>query len=327
MSSDMLALDSESHSQQIEDMLNVMIKFGQFTDVSLLCDDRKVVQAHRIVLSSFSPVFRDIINTLTNTSPVVYLRGIRSIDLQPILEFIYLGKTTINRNRVEEFLEVARSLQIDDLHNCFPAEGDNETDKNLVSENEIKIEDELIEKDADCSTNNESDFFLTVNKNDNDENEKIASKNIPDIITNKDVGNYTIKNQNSPTSKQSRDYFCTECPFTTHNKDYLKKHKHNIHSGIKYQCKHCKKEFSQKPTLKNHIDGIHKGIKFACSYCSEEFPLKLKLKRHIASKHSGKNYTCDFCGYNLASEKIFRKHQLTCFTNNDDFTIVNSEQR
>jgi len=324
----MLVVDSKSHSQQIEDMMKVMIKLGQFTDVTFICDDRKVVQAHRIILSSFSPVFRDIINSLTSSSSVVYLRGIRSIDLQPILEFIYLGKTRIEGNRIEEFLEVARSLQINDLHNSFPTEGDDEADKNSVPENEIKIEEGMENKtDSSAKTINENDLYSTVNKHDYVENEKIGAKNIPDTISNKDVGNYTIKNQNSPTSKQSRDYFCTECPFTTHNKDYLKKHKHNIHSGIKYQCKHCKKEFSQKPTLKNHIDGIHKGIKFACSYCSEEFPLKLKLKRHIASKHSGKNYTCDFCGYNLASEKIFRKHQLTCFTNNDDFTIVNSEQR
>ena len=85
MSSDMLVVDSKSHSQQIEDMMKVMIKLGQFTDGTFICDDRKVVQAHRIILSSFSPVFRDIINSLTSSSSVVYLIGIRYIDLKPII--------------------------------------------------------------------------------------------------------------------------------------------------------------------------------------------------------------------------------------------------
>jgi len=342
MISEILALDSKSHSKQIEDMMHAMVKLGQFADVTLVCDDRRVVQAHRIVLSTFSPVLKDIINSLSGPISVAYLRGIKSTELQPILEFIYLGKTNIERNKVDEFFEVARSLQIN-----FASESETETDKSsghsTEIETEIKIEEEWFEN-SDTRTNNldkiinKSDRFSTANENVDKEDEPInvneQKKIIPEAAAN-DIEKFTKENQNSLLSNQTQhkrkykggDFECMECPFATSTEVYLKNHMTNVHAGIKYQCNHCRKEFSQKSTLKYHIDAKHKGNKIPCSHCGKKFARNhlSNLKSHIEKKHSGKVYTCDRCGFNADTEFKLKRHNLSFHDENYDYTIVNSE--
>jgi len=345
MISEILALDSKSHSKQIEDMMHAMVKLGQFADVTLVCDDRRVVQAHRIVLSTFSPVLKDIINSLSGPISVAYLRGIKSTELQPILEYIYLGKTNIERNKVDEFFEVARSLQIN-----FASESETETDESsghrTEIETEIKIEEECIEKESDTRTNNidkiidKSERFPTTNEHVDKEdealnfNEQIVEK-IPFETATNTYENLTKENQHSQLPNQSQNrrnynegnFECMECPFQTSTKNYLLNHMTNVHTGIKYQCNHCRKEFSQKSTLKYHIEAIHKGNKIVCSYCSKEFARNhlRNLKQHIERKHSGKVYTCDRCGFNADTEFKLKRHNLSFHDENYDYTIVNSE--
>ena len=95
----------------------------QFLDVALAADAAdgsvEVLRAHRVVLSACSPVLRNLLakqSALASHSPVMpvmlYLRGFSAKDLSHVLEFIYRGNVNLHQYELDDFLAVARSLQI-----------------------------------------------------------------------------------------------------------------------------------------------------------------------------------------------------------------------
>ena len=67
-------------------------KESAFTDVTLATEDGQQVAAHRIILSSCSQLFKDILAPGTEARMVVYLKDIRAKDLQNVLKFMYTGE-------------------------------------------------------------------------------------------------------------------------------------------------------------------------------------------------------------------------------------------
>ena len=86
-------LNWHNYTDHLRAMLHKMMKSNELTDVTLVCDDKKQFQAHKIVLNACSPVFKSIINLPQNNS-VIYLRGIQHQEIKSILEYMYFGKTT-----------------------------------------------------------------------------------------------------------------------------------------------------------------------------------------------------------------------------------------
>ena len=73
------------------------------TNVTLVCDDSMSVQAHGLVLSACSPVFRDVLEN--TSSEIVYIEGVDIEDLKTILQLIYLGKVIICRFQIPKNIE------------------------------------------------------------------------------------------------------------------------------------------------------------------------------------------------------------------------------
>ena len=105
-------LNWHTYSVHLREMLHEMMKSDELTDVTLVCDDKRQFKAHKIVLSACSSVFKTIINDLPHNSSVIYLRGIKHQEMESILEFMYLGMATFYQDRMNEFLNVAKNLEI-----------------------------------------------------------------------------------------------------------------------------------------------------------------------------------------------------------------------
>ena len=83
--------------------------------------DRKhfSVVHYKVILSACSPVLRDLLIKQSALSPhspfmpiMLYLRGISAKDLGHVLEFIYRGSVNLHQQELDDFLAVAKSLQI-----------------------------------------------------------------------------------------------------------------------------------------------------------------------------------------------------------------------
>lgn len=86
-----------------------------YADVTLICEDKKIIKAHKNILSACSPILRDILESDLSRQCNIYLRGVNHSDIHSILQFIYLGEASFHEERVNEFLSLAKSLEIKEL--------------------------------------------------------------------------------------------------------------------------------------------------------------------------------------------------------------------
>ena len=144
-----------SHADHWRDTLKELMTSEEFADVTLVTDDKKQFQAHRNILSACSPVFKNILQqNSNNTNPVIYLRGIQHSEMESIMQFIYLGEARFNEERISEFLQVSKNLEIKNL--SADIEIDDQSNSNEErNENEINAADENVIEDFKQQTENE----------------------------------------------------------------------------------------------------------------------------------------------------------------------------
>ena len=86
-----------------------------FTDVTLVSDDGKQVEVHRVILANASPFFQNILRKNKHIHPLIYMKGIKSDDLLAVIDFIYCGETNIYQENFDSFLAIAEVLQLKGL--------------------------------------------------------------------------------------------------------------------------------------------------------------------------------------------------------------------
>ena len=82
----------------------------EFTDVTLVSGDGLQVEAHKVILASSSNFFKNILEKTLHSRPLIFLRGVSMVDLTALVDFIYLGETSIQRENIEAFLALAKEL-------------------------------------------------------------------------------------------------------------------------------------------------------------------------------------------------------------------------
>jgi len=83
-----------------------------FVDVTLVCGG-SLIQAHRIILSSSSPYFNEILKVAKCSHPFIILPpDVLREDLDKILQFVYQGQVTVIHERLKRFLQTATLLKI-----------------------------------------------------------------------------------------------------------------------------------------------------------------------------------------------------------------------
>ena len=163
-------LNWHTYSDHLRDMLHNMRKSENLTDVTLVCDDQRQFKAHKVVLSACSTVFKNIIDSLPLNSSVIYLRGIQHQEMESILEFMYLGVATFYQERMNEFLNVAKNLEIKeiskDLEFNDSEESNNEQDVTVTkptyhqsSEEEPNLEPDDLRSDQLINKSNQTAWY------------------------------------------------------------------------------------------------------------------------------------------------------------------------
>ena len=209
-------LNWHTYSDHLRNILKEMRSDDSFADVTLVTDDKKQIKAHRNILSACSSVFKEILQINTNNNhPVIYLRGIQHSEMESILQFIYLGEAKCYKERMKEFLTVAKILDIQAL-----AEG-NEEDK-FAAEYE---EDEYIKKEES-----------------------------PIPVEDVEPGQLDIDgaadSQNKTNSRAVIEgHACNQCDFQTGSQSHLTTHIECKHEGVKYACNQCDHQATQQGSL------------------------------------------------------------------------------
>ena len=231
----------ESFHEHTRAMLQNMMS-SKFSDVTLVCEDRKKIPAHRNFLSACSPVLRDILEDIDLSDlkhPIIYLKGIKYQEMKSILDFSYMGQVNILSEKVEDFLSSAKSLEIEGLNtenDAYEQKGADETKE------EITV-DEDINKDND----------ETFSKNDEDMG-YFGFGSIPD-------DNLDQSKENGQSVRPSKDgeakFNCNECNRSYFNRRSVWLHRKNAHGGTQYSCDECDFVTEKAMNLKVHVRTKH----------------------------------------------------------------------
>jgi hypothetical protein len=85
-----------------------------FFDVTLACDDDQI-QAHKVIISTCRPFFRNILRRNPHQHPLLYLKGVKYSNLQSVLNFMYHGEVNVAQEELNSFLAVAEDLKVKGL--------------------------------------------------------------------------------------------------------------------------------------------------------------------------------------------------------------------
>ena len=88
-----------------------------FSDVTLVGDDFKPISANKVVLSSCSAYFKNVLqNSQKHSHPVLCLEGVGNADLTNILDYIYNGELNIYLEDLDRFLIIAKKAKTRRTH-------------------------------------------------------------------------------------------------------------------------------------------------------------------------------------------------------------------
>ena len=308
---------NEFQSSTVKTFQNIQSD-NHFTDVTLACGDGEQIAAHKVLLSSSSSFFRNILIKNPHQHPLIYLGGPNIGELRNIIKFIYSGEVEIDKDLLDEFLKLANDLEIEGLKKS------QDTVKSKVNTHfpsdpvEAKVNKYIVEQTAKTC---ESDFenFDAV-----EENPGLVKDHIREDPENKinyvqnntlqtcEFCNYKsntnmkrhVKKMHSNVKESSNnawaiatiektnkegtisDFACDQCLFEANSGVDLMKHRRHEHPEAErsFNCIQCGKQLSTRQNLKIH-QVVHSGVKFPCAECSHKSSTRSNLQRHTSKMH------------------------------------------
>ena len=102
----------DNFPKHMKQVFSDLCSLEYYSDVTIVCDDLKLLKAHRFILSGCSEVFKTMLEGFHSSQPCIYLRGIKYEEMELVLKYIYNGEATIDLEFLETFLRVAKDLKI-----------------------------------------------------------------------------------------------------------------------------------------------------------------------------------------------------------------------
>ena len=296
--------------------------FGQhwkkedFTDVTLATMDNMQIKAHKVIISSCSSFFRNLLLKIPHHNLVIYLKDIKYKELGMIMKFIYTGECDVGNLEIPDFLAAGKDLQIDGLME--------HTDRNYMAEsrvkNKIKKKGHKLEKEDEHTFEVNSELETP-----SQEELKLMTSGQQEVVENIDGTEYNtvydsqdefphnrLSKQDVPhTQTDLTRYSCNQCVYKAKQKCNLIEHVKSVHEGVRYSCEKCNYKTSKKGNLKIHFKTKHEGARYYCDQCDYKAIRKVNLTYHIQSKHEGVGIkiACDKCEYTSNNKRSLYEHK------------------
>ena len=208
-----------------------------FSDVTLVGDDFKPMSAHKVVLSSCSEYFKNVLhNSQKQSQPVLCLEGLRNADLTNILDYIYNGELNIYQEELDRFLMIAQRLKLEGL---------------IGEEEQINKTEDFQENDF-LPLNN----MKTLSNLRNSVEESLENKN--SIVQTEDYHNLDEKLNQMFSRDQSGMFSWHHCPKKSNKTTNIRVHVETHVEGLQFDCNFCSKPQRSRNSLRNHISKYHK---------------------------------------------------------------------
>jgi len=114
-------------------------------DLTLACEDHQLLQAHKIVLSAGSSFFERILERYKHPSPLIYLRGVKSNQMELLLDLMYSGEAIVGQDMLESFLAIGGELGVRGLVNTNSCSG-NAPEETKQTSSMRELQKDLLDK-------------------------------------------------------------------------------------------------------------------------------------------------------------------------------------
>merc|ERR1719300_497279 len=148
-------------------------------DVTLAIGDQ-TLDAHKMILSAASNLFRTIIKKSKTSHSFIYLNGVNFEDMEALLDFIYTGQAKVPASTFKRFLATADELKVGGL--MAEKDDKNRDTKQKKKEKNNKVVEETLNNDfeeANSEMENSENGYLNES-NETQENgyeETVLSEN------------------------------------------------------------------------------------------------------------------------------------------------------
>ena len=251
---------------------NAIASFGSlrenndFADVTLVCEDGKQVEAHKVILSSSSPFFRNILKRNKHPHPLIYMRGMKSEDLLTIVDFLYCGETNVFQENLDSFLAIAEELQLKGLMGKSDDEEVIQKEASKMSAPEkmspVYKKETNISKSGNTSFNSNLREKIFDNPVDSVNRTVALSSDLYGDLQKLDDQTNSMMEK---TSRKKADgkvlYICSICGKEAKSGDMKKHIEANHLEGVSIPCNFCEKMFRSRHSKAVHVSLYHKGQK------------------------------------------------------------------
>ena len=210
MEEDFLTITREAHGTDMRDMLQGLWNSSEHYDVTLVCDDKTQINAHKAVLSACSPVFENLIN---ENSSMIFLPDVGHEEMESIVKFMYLGQAKLSKVKIPSFVSLAENLGIKQMTDI--------TDEKEEKLQKVKNENTDMDK---------SDVFRTK-----------ARKERKSLHNNQNYHGLLESLNGHVQGDNTRIILnCDQCDYQSGYLNRLQLHKRIVHEGQKkLNCKFC----------------------------------------------------------------------------------------
>ena len=306
MESDKFCLHWNDFAANISSALKDLRHEADLFDVTLACEDDSV-KAHKLILSACSPFFRNIFKTNQHSHPLLYLRGIKSVELTQILNFIYYGEVNVAQEDLKSFLVVAEDLKIKGLTEQKDTNILKETVSNVTTKPLPKLQQMVSQPKNGSQSQMKKPLpnpFATGNTmNDRIEEQDDDVQEIKPLLIKQTQSLLPAMNDfrlgrfgddsndflDSPFLNDGEDIVMTN----DGNKDeiidamiesILVRRSHPL-EGTMYECSVCQKQAKKKDKMQAHAEIHLKGFSHKCNICNKHYKTRPSLKVHISTTH------------------------------------------
>ena len=140
MAAERICLTVTSFEANIQNSFQLMLKERSHCDVTLASEDGHTVDVHRVILVAGSEFFSAFLKEAKSSALYFYLKGIKSKELDNIVDFLYRGETNLAQEDLYKFLVAARELKVRGLDESLPADSESRTEE-TNSEFAVSIKD------------------------------------------------------------------------------------------------------------------------------------------------------------------------------------------
>ena len=312
-----ISIKSHDYQNTIVSVFRNFRESNDFSDVTLVGDDGCQIQAHKIILTSCSLFFQDVLKNSNPSMSFIYIRGVKEYLINSILDYIYKGKASICEDNIEEFLAFGMDLKIDGLENI---------EYTVLEPNEVleKMEIYNVDETHISTESDEKEFgeFVIADVEAEDRLEqhkpKIVSEELSDA---KKEGYKSEEDARISTTKYAytltldiNKFHCNKgkCRKLFSSEKYFESHKIKAHPNIrKFVCQECGLGYFTRKGLKVHHTRRQCSINIQCDICNHKFFSNHKLEKHKESRHR-EVYNCSKCDRKLPSFDKYSNHRKNC---------------